>query len=262
MTLTETGETTPSRVVIDLHAAWHHQNVGADAYGERVTRPLDDSGLVVVDVETTGLETDSAAITEIGAVRLRDGQVTGEFASLINAGRPVPPTITALTGISDAMVARAPLPGPVLRAFLAFADGCVLAAHNAPFDIDFLRAACARARLGWPRFSIIDSKVLAHQVLAEGEVADFRLATLAEYFGVRTTPCHRALADAKATAEILTELLDRLGAAGAGWSGLSSGWPRPRGWRAWPRWPAVRFLPHRGAVSQRRRRQPWSPQSS
>jgi DNA polymerase III subunit epsilon len=169
--------------------------------------PLAAIDLVIVDVETTGWLPDQAAITEIGAVRLRRGFPAGEFCSLVNPGADIPPEVVALTGISEAMVRRAPPIGAVLPGFLAFASGCVLAAHNAPFDVGFLSAACRACGMGWPSFGVIDTAVLARLLLGPAEVPDCRLATLAEFFAARTMPCHRALADAQATAEVLAGLL-------------------------------------------------------
>jgi len=163
--------------------------------------------LVVVDVETTGWAPEQAEITEIGAVRLSGSQLTGEFASLVRPAGPIPADITALTGITDAMVRRAPLAGPALRAFLAFAGDCVLVAHNAPFDVGFLTAACAATGIRWPSVAVLDTAVLARLLLTADEVPDCRLATLAEHFAARTAPCHRALPDAKATADVLAGLL-------------------------------------------------------
>lgn len=172
-----------------------------------VIEVLADLSLVVVDVETTGWLHEQGEITEIGAARLSGGQLTGEFASLVRPAGPVPADIAALTGITDGMVSRAPLSGPALRAFLAFAGDCVLVAHNAPFDIGFLTAACAAAGIAWPRTAVLDTAVLARLLLSPDDVPDCRLSTLAEYFDAKTAPCHRALPDAKATADVLTGLL-------------------------------------------------------
>ena len=164
--------------------------------------------LVVVDVETTGWLPGEAALTEIGAVRLSGGVLTGEFSSLVRPGGPIPADICELTGITDAMVSRAPSAAAALRAFLAFAKDCVLVAHNAPFDLGFLTAACAASNIHWPPTATIDTAVLARLLLGPDDVPDCRLATLARYFRTGTAPCHRALADAKATADVLAGLLD------------------------------------------------------
>ena len=97
--------------------------------------PLADLDFTVVDVETTGWAPEDAGITEIGAVRVHGGTVIAEFGSLVNPGTPVPPAITELTGISDQMLTSAPPVAAVLPGLLAFAEGSVLAAHNAPFDL-------------------------------------------------------------------------------------------------------------------------------
>ena len=120
---------------------------------------------MIVDVETTGWQPEEASITEIGAVRVSAGQPRAEFSALINPGGPIPADITALTGITDAMVRQAPPVGAVLPGFLAFARGCVLTAHNAPFDVGFLSAACGRYRIPWPDFPVLDTATLARSVL-------------------------------------------------------------------------------------------------
>ena len=168
----------------------------------------------VVDVETTGWSPAEARITEIGAVRLRAGRVTGEFCTLVDPGVPVPADIEALTGISSQMVSTAPRAADALPTWLEFAHGCVLAAHNAPFDLGFLMAACGACGLPWPGFPVLDTVAIARQVLVGSEVPDCKLATLAAFFDVPTPPRHRALADARATAAVLDVLLTRLALLG------------------------------------------------
>jgi DNA polymerase III subunit epsilon len=172
---------------------------------------LADADFTVVDVETTGWSPDRAGITEIGAVRVRRGEVIAEFTSLVNPGTPVPAQITELTGISDPMLALAPPVAAVLPGLLAFAEGSVLIAHNAPFDIAFLTAACAAAGLSWPGYAVLDTLRLARYLVATpDEVPDCKLRTLAGYFGAPVQPSHRALDDARATATVLAGLLGRL----------------------------------------------------
>ena len=176
---------------------------------------LDGLDVVVVDVETTGFRPAEATIIEIGAVRLTGRRVTGEFFTLVCPGPDiaVPGGITELTGITDAMVRPAPGPADALRAFLAFAGGSVLVAHNARFDLGFLISGCHGAGLVFPPVAVLDTALLARTVLRGGLVPDCKLATLAAYFGTRTAPCHRALADAQATGEVLLGLLDMVAAA-------------------------------------------------
>jgi DNA polymerase-3 subunit epsilon len=164
----------------------------------------------VVDLETTGWSPEADAITEIGAVRVRGGRRRGEFVSLVNPGAPVPPYIEELTGISDGMVAAAPRLAAVLPGLLEFVRGCVLVAHNAPFDLGFLVAGCGDCGLAWPGFTVLDTVTLARRLMDPDEVSDCKLGTLAGFFRAGTAPSHRALADARATADVLGWLLTRL----------------------------------------------------
>jgi DNA polymerase III subunit epsilon len=176
--------------------------------------PLAELDFVIVDVETTGWLPEEARITEIGAVRVIGGRVQAQFCTLVNPGSAIPADITALTGITDAMVGQAPAIGAVMPRFLAFARGCVLTAHNAAFDIGFLSAACGTCDVPWPAFPVLDTVALARLVLGATEVPDCKLRTLANFFGTTVLPCHRALPDALATAEVLQGLLRRLAVAG------------------------------------------------
>jgi len=178
---------------------------------DELGEPLRDVTFVVVDLETTGGSPASSCITEIGAVKVRGGEQLGEFQTLVDPGSAIPPFITILTGITDAMVVAAPRIEAALPAFLEFAAGSVLVAHNAPFDVGFLRAACAGMGLTWPAFVAVDTAVLARRVLSRDEVPNCRLSTLAPFFHASTPPCHRALADARATVDVLHGLLERLG---------------------------------------------------
>jgi DNA polymerase-3 subunit epsilon len=181
---------------------------------DELDEPLREVTFVVVDLETTGGGTDSEAITEIGAVKVRGGQVLGEFATLVDPDRGIPPLISVLTGITDLMVASAPRIEEVLPAFLDFARDTVLVAHNAPFDVGFLKAACARLERPWPPLRVVDTALLARRVLTSDEVPDCKLATLAVHFKAATRPVHRALADARATVDVLHGLLERVGPLG------------------------------------------------
>lgn len=175
--------------------------------------PLREATFVVVDLETTGAGP-RAAITEIGAVKVCGGQLLGEFQTLVNPGEPIPPFVAVLTGITDLMVATAPTLPAVLPQFLSFADGAVLVAHNAPFDVGFLRAACGQLGYPWPGYDVIDTARLARRTLTLDEVANCKLATLSRFFHAATMPTHRALDDARATVDVLHGLLERVGCYG------------------------------------------------
>ncbi len=118
--------------------------VPVQATFDELGEPLREVTFVVVDLETTGGSSATCEITEIGAVKVRGGEVLGEFQTLVNPCGGIPPFIAVLTGITDAMVAGAPRLDQVLPAFLEFSRGAVLVAHNAPFDLGFLRAGCER----------------------------------------------------------------------------------------------------------------------
>ncbi|RBY88873.1 DEDD exnuclease domain-containing protein [Blastococcus sp. TBT05-19] len=169
---------------------------------------------VVVDLETTGGSPKDSAITEIGAVKVRGGQVLGEFQTLVDPGHEIPPYISVLTGITSTMVATAPRIDAVLPAFLEFARGTVMVAHNAPFDLGFLKAACAGSGIPWPGPASVDTAVLARRLLSRDEVPNCKLGTLAPYFSATTSPTHRALDDARATVDVLHGLFERLGPLG------------------------------------------------
>ncbi|MBA3233025.1 MAG: DEDD exonuclease domain-containing protein [Propionibacteriales bacterium] len=176
---------------------------------------LRDVTFVVVDLETTGGSAAAgSSITEIGAVKIRHGEVLGEFQTLVRPSEPIPPFISVLTGITNSMVADAPRVDSALPAFLEFARGCVLVAHNAPFDIGFLRHYAGQLGLGWPRFDVLDTAKLARRVITRDDAPNCKLASLARLFNASTIPNHRALSDARATVDVLHGLMERLGNLG------------------------------------------------
>ncbi|KGM13164.1 hypothetical protein N869_15615, partial [Cellulomonas bogoriensis 69B4 = DSM 16987] len=181
---------------------------------DAVGTPLSQVTFVVVDLETTGGSARTDAITEIGAVKVRGGEVLGELQTLVDPGCHVPALITRLTGISDQMLRGAPSIAEVLPTFLEFCGDAVLVAHNARFDIGFLKAAAARHQVPWPGPAVLDTVALARRALHRDEVRNHRLGTLAPYLGSRVEPDHRALTDARATVDVLHALLARLGPLG------------------------------------------------
>ncbi len=176
--------------------------------------PLREVTFVVLDLETTGGSWAAEEITEIGAVKVRGGEVLGEFATLVDPGRSIPPQITMITGITNSMVYDAPRINLVLPGFLEFIRGAVLVAHNAPFDVGFLKAACAKNGLVWPRPPVVDTVRLARRVLTRDEAPSVRLGLLAPLLGASVQPDHRALTDARATVDVLHALLERVGPLG------------------------------------------------
>ena len=181
-------------------------------------RPLVATTFVVLDLETSGGAPHLGAhITEIGAVKVRGGEVLGKFQTFINPGTPIPAFITALTGITDEMVSSSPRIAeafPVLLEFLGSESETVFVAHNAPFDLSFLKAAAKGSEYRWPKFTIIDTAKLARRVLSRDEVPDCKLGTLAEFFNATVRPTHRALDDALATVDVLHALIGGVGSLG------------------------------------------------
>src|SRR3954462_6689501 len=189
----------------DARLAWRGDAVGlAEPPGADL--PLDRATFVVVDLETTGLTPTTARICEIGAVRVRQLELVEEFELLVDPGMPIGPVISALTGLRDVDLRGAPHPAIAVRRFLEFAGDAVLVAHNARFDLSFLDRETERltgARLAGP---VVDTVGLARRLLA-GRTSRAGLASLAQFFGTAAQPCHRALPDAQATAEILVQLI-------------------------------------------------------
>ncbi|MET1037835.1 MAG: DEDD exonuclease domain-containing protein [Aeromicrobium sp.] len=182
---------------------------------DELGRHLADVTFCVVDLETTGgSAAKGSKITEVGAVKVRGGEVLGEFQSLVNPDEAIPAFITVLTGITNQMVITAPRIAEVLPSFLEFARGTVLVAHNAPFDVGFLKHYSRQLDIPWPGFETLDTAVLARRVLSREEVPNCKLSTLAAKFRATTSPNHRALSDARATVDVMHGLFERLGPLG------------------------------------------------
>jgi DNA polymerase-3 subunit epsilon len=202
--------TSAARETSGWEARWEAQR-SFDELG----RPLRDITFCVVDLETTGGSAEGGSmITEIGAVKVRGGEVLGEFQTLVNPRTQIPAFIAVLTGISNTMVAQAPPIESALPAFLEFAAGSVLVAHNAPFDVGFLRYFAEQQGRPWPRFEVLDTARLARRVITRDDAPNCKLSSLAKAFRSTTTPNHRALSDARATVDVLHGLMERLGGLG------------------------------------------------
>jgi DNA polymerase-3 subunit epsilon len=174
--------------------------------GTRADPLLDEAELVVFDLETTGLSAARDRICELGAVRVRGLELVDSFESLVNPGVALPPSVARLTGLREQELRRAPSVSSVVDHFLGFAGDALLVAHNARFDQRFLERQLERLhgrRLTEPPLC---TAALARRLL-EGRLRRVSLASLARFFGVPTTPCHRALPDAEATAQVLVRLI-------------------------------------------------------
>jgi DNA polymerase-3 subunit epsilon len=192
-------------VETDTRLAWSGDAVSlAEPPGARLL--LEHATYVVVDLETTGLRPGRSGICEIGAVRLRGFEVEAEFQTLVDPGLPIAPGASAVTGLRNEQLRGAPGPAQAVRRFLDFAGDGVLVAHNARFDLAFLDRETERltgSRIG---SAVVDTVRLARTLLA-GRVAGFGLAQLAWFLDTAERPCHRALPDARATAELLLALI-------------------------------------------------------
>jgi DNA polymerase III subunit epsilon len=188
----------------DSRVVWTGSTVSL--VGGRVDPSLEEAEFVVFDLETTGLSAERCRICEVGAVRVRALELVDSFQSLVNPGVRLPAEVARLTGLREQELRAAPSVRSVLRRFLAFADEDLLVAHNARFDQRFLERQLLLVhgrRLSEPPLC---TAALARRLL-EGRLRRVGLASLAHFFGVPTRPCHRALPDAEATAQVLVHLI-------------------------------------------------------
>lgn len=167
----------------------------------------DYNEFVVFDIETTGLSALNDAITEIGAIKIKDGQVIDSFSQLINPERAIPEFITNLTGITDKMVANKPTIDQVILEFYDFIKGSVLVAHNASFDVGFIREKLKSVNLGLYN-PVFDTLELARAVFPD--LRNHKLDTIAQYLDVNLDNHHRAVDDATATKDIFVKIMDML----------------------------------------------------
>jgi len=174
--------------------------------------PLDRVRFTVVDVETTGGSAAQDRILEIGAVRVEHFRPAAEFGLLLDPGIPIPPFISAMTGIRDEMVAGAPCFKEVAEDFLRFLGDSVLVAHNLPFDLEFLNRELSRSGGFVLSNAGLCTVRLGRRLLSQ--LPDRRLDTVADYYGIPIEARHRALGDARATARILIRLLEELAERG------------------------------------------------
>jgi len=192
-------------VADDARLAWRGDSVALASTGS-LDLPLEHATWTVFDLETTGLTPASARICEIGAQRVRRLELEETFETLVDPRVPLPAAVQALTGIEPSRLRAAPPVELAVRRFLSFAEGSVLVAHNARFDMAFVDKEVQRLTGRRVAAPVVDTVWLARRLL-EGRVRRVGLASLAHFFGTDASPCHRALPDASATAEILLALL-------------------------------------------------------
>ena len=189
---------------------------GVEAYliddlGNVVTMPrgqsLDDT-FVVFDIETTGLSREVENITEIGAVKVQGGKIVDRFSTFVNPEKPISDEITKLTGITDEMVADAPLIQDVLPEFMAFCGDAVMVAHNASFDMGFIRTKAEKKCNMDIKNTVLDTLELSRSLLPD--LKKHKLNIICEHLGVSLEGHHRAVNDAEATAEVFLKFIDML----------------------------------------------------
>lgn len=181
-------------------------NDSVEIVNGELDEPLDGE-FIVFDTETTGLSAAAERMTEIGAVRIRGGEVVETFNTFVNPGKAIPPKITELTGITNEMVADAPSEAEALQSFLDFCGDHILIAHNAPFDMAFIRAAAQRA--GVKRdFTSLDTVPLCRNLLPE--LKKHKLNIVAEHLKLGDFNHHRASDDANMLAAIFLKLCEKL----------------------------------------------------
>jgi DNA polymerase-3 subunit epsilon len=213
-------------VADDARLAWRGSFVALAAIPDPL---LADTEFVVFDLETTGLSHVSSRICEIGAVRIQGLEIADTFQTLVAPKTAVPQAVRRLTGLSDDDLRRAPGVGTAIRRFSSFAGSAVLIAHNARFDVGFVNRELERMTGKRLAATVVDTVPLARNILRR-RVQRTSLASLAYFFGVSVRPCHRALPDAQATAEVFLRLVELAAERGA--STLSEleelAAPRPR----------------------------------
>jgi DNA polymerase-3 subunit alpha (Gram-positive type) len=176
----------------------------ARARGKRI----EELDYVILDIETTGLEPSRDELTEIAALKIRGREISEIFSSLIRPAKPIPAEITALTGIDDEMVRDFPPAGGVLPGFLDFVQGSILVAHNAEFDIGFIKYHLKNLNERELSNQVICTVKLGRYLLPELE--NYKLHTLASRLGFKTENRHRAVGDAEITYQIWLKFMDLL----------------------------------------------------
>ena len=166
-----------------------------------------DADYVVFDLETTGFSPETNRIIEIGAVKVQNGKIVDKFSTFVNPQVPIPFRIEQLTSINDSMVIDAPVIADILPEFMKFCEGCVMVAHNADFDMSFIKKNCQRLDIPC-KPTVVDTVALARVLLPN--LNRFKLDTVAKALGVSLENHHRAVDDAGCTAEIFVKFIEML----------------------------------------------------
>ncbi len=200
-----TAEKLGMKVIYGLEA-YYVDDTARAIYGDS-NADFEKDEFVVFDIETTGLSPLNCAITEIGAVKWKNGEVLGRFSTFANPEMPIPENIVKLTGITDDMVKDAPSVPEAVRAFLDFADGAVLVAHNANFDTSFIKHVCEKESIPFTN-PYLDTLALSRHL--NPTLKRHRLDTLQEHYGLESFNHHRACDDAEMLSKIFACMTDTL----------------------------------------------------
>lgn len=184
--------------------AYFVNNTASALYGQGTDF---DGEFVVFDIETTGLSNQNDRITEIGAVRVANGEIKDTFGTYADPGMPIPEDITKLTGITDEMVAGAPNQRDAVQAFLDFVGGRMLIAHNADFDMGFIRHVCEKNGIEFDH-AYLDTVALSRYL--NPELKNHKLDTVAKYFSLEDFNHHRAYDDAAILAKIFLCMVEKM----------------------------------------------------
>lgn len=168
-----------------------------------------ESELTVLDFEATGGKPPDDKITEVAMVRLRGGKIIEEYSALVNPGRPIPPYVVRLIGITDKMVANEPLIDDIIEHIIDLMRGSLLVVHNASGDLPFLDYECIRLFGGILGLPVFDTQHLAQKLIPG--IGGLGLERIADHFGVELTDRHRAMGDVRTTCGILDRFMEKIG---------------------------------------------------
>jgi len=175
-------------------------------------RSLDDAVFTFLDVETTGLSPSTSRVCELALIGFQGGARVSQFSSLVNPGLPIPPETTRIHGITDAMVKDSPPFHALAPRLTALLEGSVVVAHNAEFDLSFIRMEFARSGLRLPELPVIDTLTVARHL---GGFSNHRLGTIAKELEISAENWHRALSDVEMTRKIFEHFMVMLRKDGA-----------------------------------------------